>query len=159
MRKNQTLLVAGILLLASAGVAQGQGAGVYEIFSNAVNARTGGAAELSGNVVLFLQTGNHSGGSVTLKYSAPLAKGTDPMVVGGGASGVADEDENTVTIIMPSSGQEIVTLSNVRLDLREAEVPVTVTASGDATAFVSGVTNVISAIRDALEVESTSAKS
>ena len=85
MRKNLTLLIAGILLLASAGVAQGQGAGVYEIFSNAVNARTGGAAELSGNVVLFLQTGNHSGGSVTLKYSAPLAKGTAPEVTGGGA--------------------------------------------------------------------------
>ena len=57
---------------------------------------------------------------------------------------------------MPSTGQDIVTLTNVRLDLREAEVPVTVTASGDATAFVSGVANVISAIRDALEVTSTS---
>ena len=38
MRKNQTLLVAGILLLASTAVAQAQvgGAGVYEVFSNPV---------------------------------------------------------------------------------------------------------------------------
>ena len=156
MRKIQTLLIAGILLLATAGVAQGQA--VYEVFSNAVNARTGGAAELSGNVVLFLRTGDHNSGVVTLQYSAPLAKGTVPMVEGGGATGVADEDENTVMIIMPSSGEATVTLSDVRLDLREAEVPVTVTLSGDSNAFASGVSNVISAIRDALEVESTSAQ-
>ena len=37
MRKHQTLLVAGILLLASAEVAQAQG--VYEVFSNPVMAR------------------------------------------------------------------------------------------------------------------------
>ena len=60
MRKNQTLLVAGILLLASTAVAQGQA--VYEVFSNAVPAREGGAAELSGNVVLFLRTGMHNMG-------------------------------------------------------------------------------------------------
>ena len=49
-----------------------------------------------------------------------------------------------------------VTISNVRLDLREAEVPVTATFSGNENAFVSGVATVISAIEDALEVESTS---
>ena len=37
MRKNLTLLIAGILLLATAGVAQGQA--VYEAFGNAVMAR------------------------------------------------------------------------------------------------------------------------
>ena len=60
MRKNQTLLVAGILLLASTAVAQAQG--VYEVFSNAVMARTGGAGELAGDVVLFLRTGEHTTG-------------------------------------------------------------------------------------------------
>ena len=155
MRKHQTLLVAGILLLCSAGVAQGQA--VYEVFSNAVTAREGGAAELSGNVVLFLRTGTHNSGVVTLQYSAPLAKGTVPMVVGGG-SVVADEDEDTVMITMPSNNDATITLSNVRLDLREAEVPVTVTLSGDTNAFASGVSSVISAIRDALEVTSTSAQ-
>ena len=99
MRKNQTLLVAGILLLATAGVAQGQA--VYEVFSNAVPAREGGAAELSGNVVLFLRTGTHNSGVVTLKYSAPLAKGTVPTAMAA-TSVAADEDENTVMIIMPS---------------------------------------------------------
>ena len=43
MRKHQTLLVVGILLLASAGVAQAQG--VYEVFSNPLIARSGGAGE------------------------------------------------------------------------------------------------------------------
>ena len=160
MRKNQTLLVAGILLLASTAVAQAQG--VYEIFSNALNARTGGAAELSGSVVVFPRGGTHNaGGLVILKYSAPLAKETDPAVIsagGGTATVTTDEDENTVTITMPDDGTSV-TLTNVRLDLREAETPVTVTASGGAangtSAFVSGVVNVISEIRDALVVTST----
>ena len=56
MRKNQTLLVAGILLLASTAVAQAQG--VYEVFSNPLIARSGGARETAGDVVLFLRTGN-----------------------------------------------------------------------------------------------------
>ena len=56
MRKNQTLLVAGILLLASTAVAQAQG--VYEVFSNPVIARSGGARETAGDVVLFLRTGS-----------------------------------------------------------------------------------------------------
>ena len=53
---------------------------------------------------------------------------------------------------------DIVTISDVRLDLREAKsAPVTATFSGNENAFVSGVATVISAIEDALEVESTSA--
>ena len=75
MRKHQTLLVAGILLLASAGVAQAQA--VYEAFGNAVMAREGGAGEKAGAIVLFLRTGDHASGIVTVRYSAPLAAGTD----------------------------------------------------------------------------------
>ena len=52
MRKHQTLLVAGILLLASAGVAQAQDAAVYQVVGSAVTAREGGAAEATGSVVL-----------------------------------------------------------------------------------------------------------
>ena len=159
MRKNQTLLVAGILLLASTAVAQAQG--VYEIFSNAVNARTGGAAELSGDVVVFPRGGMNAGGDIILKYSAPLAKGTAPTVTinpnDGMGTATPDEDENTVTITMPTTGTSV-TLRNVRLDLREAEAPVTITASGGDGAFVSGVANVISEIRDALVVTSTPAQ-
>ena len=53
MRKNLTLLIAGILLLATAGVAQAQdGAVVYQVVGSAVTAREGGAAEATGSVVL-----------------------------------------------------------------------------------------------------------
>ena len=152
MRKNQTLLVAGILLLASAGVAQAQA--VYEAFGNAVMAREGGAGEKAGAIVLFLRSGDHNGGIVTVRYSAPLAAGTVATVNAGTVA--TDVDEGTVTVTMPSSGTETVTISDVRLDLREATVPVTATFSGNSNAFVSGVATVISAIEDALEVESTS---
>ena len=152
MRKNQRLLIAGILLLATAGVAQGQA--VYEAFGNAVMAREGGAGEKAGAIVLFLRTGTHNGGIVTVRYSAPLAAGTMAMVSTTGAA-VTDVDEGTVTVTMPGSGSETVTISDVRLDLREAAAPVTATFSGNENAFVSGVATVISAIEDALEVEST----
>ena len=154
MRKHQTLLVAGILLLASAGVAQAQA--VYEAFGNAVMAREGGAGEKAGAIVLFLRSGDHNGGIVTVRYSAPLAAGTVAMVNEGTVT--QDVDEGTVTVTMPSSGTQTLTISDVRLDLREATAPVTATFSGNENAFVSGVATVISAIEDALEVESTSAQ-
>ena len=156
MRKHQTLLVAGILLLASTAVAQGQA--VYEAFGNAVMAREGGAGEKAGAIVLFLRTGgDHNGGIVTVRYSAPLAAGTMATVTSP-ASAVTDVDEGTVTVTMPGSGSQTITISGVRLDLREATAPVTATFSGDANAFVSGVATVISAIEDALEVESAPAQ-
>ena len=71
---------------------------------------------------------------------------------------MTDVDEGTVTVTMPGSGSETVTISDVRLDLREATAPVTATFSGNANAFVSGVATVISAIEDALEVESAPAQ-
>ena len=49
----------------------------------------------------------------------------------------------------------IVTLTNVRLDLRDASAPVTATISGDSNAIVSDIVDVISSIEEALEVEST----
>ena len=152
MRKNLTLLIAGILLLATAGVAQGQA--VYEAFGNAVMAREGGAGEKAGAIVLFLRSGTHNSGIVTVRYSAPLAAGTEAMVNEGTAE--TDVDEGTVTVTMPGSGNATVTISDVRLDLREAAAPITATFTGNENAFVSGVATVISAIEDALEVESTS---
>ena len=151
MRKNQTLLVTGILLLASAGVAQGQA--VYEAFGNAVMAREGGAGEKAGAIVLFLRSGTHNGGMVTVRYSAPLAAGTEATVNVGTAA--TDVDEGTVTVTMPVGTMNTVTISDVRLDLREAAAPITATFTGNENAFVSGVATVISAIEDALEVEST----
>jgi xanthine/CO dehydrogenase XdhC/CoxF family maturation factor len=151
MRK--TLLLATILFLC-AGVAQAQA--VYEAFGNAVMAREGGAGEKAGAIVLFLRSGDHNGGIVTVRYSAPLAAETMAMVSTGTVA--TDVDEGTVTVTMPSSGTATVTISDVRLDLREATAPVTATFSGNENAFVSGVATVISAIEDALEVESTSAQ-
>ena len=101
MRKNLTLLIAGILLLATAGVAQGQA--VYEAFGNAVMAREGGAGEKAGAIVLFLRSGMHNGGIITVRYSAPLAAGTMAMVsdVSPTAEVATDVDEGTVTVTMP----------------------------------------------------------
>ena len=98
MSKTKTLLVAGILLLASAGVAQAQA--VYEAFGNAVMAREGGAGEKAGAIVLFLRSGDHNGGIVTVRYSAPLAAGTVATVSTGNVA--TDVDEGTVTVTMPS---------------------------------------------------------
>ena len=67
---------------------------------------------------------------------------------------MTDVDEGTVTVTMPGSAvTNTVTISGVRLDLREATVPVTATFTGNENAFVSGVATVISAIEEALEVE------
>ena len=152
MRKSQVLVVAVALLFCSAVAVQAQG--VYEVFSNPVMARTGGARELAGDVVLFLRTGDHNGGLVTVRFSAPLAEATAPTV-NGNATVATDVKEGTVTITMPSSGDGSVTLTGVRLDLREAEAPVTAMFSGDSNAFLSGAANVVSAIGDALKVEAT----
>ena len=162
MRKNLRLLIAGILLLATAGVAQAQA--IYEAYGIKRVARTGGAAEQAGAVVLFLRSGGaFDGGTVTVTYSAPLAKGTVPMVMRGtqdltNASMVMMTAEDGVVMFdLPDSNAEAVTLQNVRLDLREAEAPVTAEVSGDAVAIVSGVVEVVSAIQDALKVTSTMA--
>ena len=91
-----------------------------------------------------------------MRYSAPLAAGTMATVNEGTAA--TDVDEGTVTVTLPGSGNATVTISDVRLDLREAAAPVTATFSGNENAFVSGVATVISAIEEALEVESAKAQ-
>ena len=159
MRKNQTLIIAVALLLCSAVAVQAQG--VYEVFSNPLKARVGGARETAGDVVLFLRTGTHNAGIVTVTFSAPIAEGLDVSAEGitltglGNGMAVVDVDEGTVTVTLPDSGDGSVTLSGVRLDVREAEAPVTAMFAGNSNAFLSGAANVISSIDDALEVEST----
>ena len=63
-------------------------------------------------------------------------------------------EDGVVMFNLPETAAEAVTLQNVRLDLREAEAPVTAEISGDAVAIVSGVVEVVSSIQDALEVKS-----
>ena len=55
MRKNQTLLVAGILLLASTAVAQGQA--VLEVTPFGAIARARGAGEMTGSLLLARTVG------------------------------------------------------------------------------------------------------
>ena len=82
MRKNQTLIIAVALLLCSAVSVQAQvvNQGIYQVIGIGANAREGGAAETAGNVVMFLSNGMSGGGVVMVRYSAPLAKGTAPML-------------------------------------------------------------------------------
>ena len=157
MRKNQTLLVAGILLLATAVAVQAQG--IYDVRGIRAMAREGGGAEPSGDVVFFLSAGlATAGGMVTVQYSVPLGKDTTPMVMRGesdlGGNVETDEEAGMVMFTMPTSDGAI-TLTNVRLDLRDASTPVTATISGDSTAIVSDIVDVISSIEEALTVEST----
>ena len=79
MRKNQTLIIAVALLLCSAVSVQAQ-RGIYEVIGIGANAREGGAAEMAGSVVMFLSNGSSGDGVVMVRYSAPLAKGTVPVL-------------------------------------------------------------------------------
>ena len=162
MRNNKTLLVAGILLLATTAVAQAQMQGIYEVIGIGATAREGGAAEMAGDVVMFLRTGDSGGGVVTVRYSAPLAKGTAPMLKRGtgiaSASGVSvdlDDDKYTVTLNLEThgGGGDVYTLSAARLDLREGAAPVMATVSGDSFAIVSGNVTVISSIEEAVAID------
>ena len=161
MRKNQTLIIAVALLLCSAVAVQAQG--IYEVIGIGANAREGGGAETAGDVVMFLSAGTSGTGVVMVRYSSPLAKGTTPMLERGGATanenGVSvdlDDDKYTVTLNLDTHGGsgDIYTLSNVRLDLREAAAPITATVSGDSNAIISGNVDVITSIEEALTVES-----
>ena len=151
--KNKFLVTCVLILLMSVGAwAQA----IYEARANAVSARAGGGAEKAGDVVLFLTTaGQHSQGMVTLTYSAPLAKATQPMASAGTVQPITDADRaaGTFRVELPPSGSALVTISDVRLDLRSATAPVTVSLSGDANAFVSGVQhNVVSSISQAVMI-------
>ena len=161
MRKRQGLLLAVALFLCTAGAIQAQG--TYEVAGLPVIARQGGRAEMAGAVVLFLKLGAFDGGTVTVKYSAPLAEGTAPIMMRGGsditgAGNVMPEaEEGVVMFDLPDSGEEPLRLENVRLDLGQASAPVTAAVSGDSNAIVSGIVRVVSSIEAALAVESTMA--
>ena len=164
MRKSQVLVVAVALLFCSAVAVQAQG--IYEVVGVAKTAREGGGAELAGSVVLFLRTGDAGSGTITVEYSADLAEGTSAMVRRGGTTATAvaiaadmiDEDENTVMVDLSEAGGDtgsnVYTIMDVRLDVREATVPVMATVSGDGNAIVSGVVEVITGIENGVTLES-----
>ena len=161
MRTNQTLIIAVALLLCSAVAVQAQG--IYDARGIRAMAREGGAAEPAGDVVLFLSAGDAVvglEGMVTVQYSVPLGKGTTPTVMQdrgdrtSDSNVVTDEEAGMVMFTLPT-GMGAITLTNVRLDLRDASTPVTATISGDSNAIVSDIVDVISSIEEALTVEST----
>ena len=80
MRKNQTLLVAGILLLASTAVAQGQA--VLEVTPFGATARARGAGEMTGSLLLARTVGTVNQAQINVLYSAPLAAGHPPPTGG-----------------------------------------------------------------------------
>ena len=161
MRTNQTLIIAVALLLCSAVAVQAQG--IYDVRGIRAMAREGGAAEPAGDVVLFLSAGDAiEPGMVTVQYSVPLGTDTTPMVMRGtenltpASAVVTDEEEGMVMFTLPTGGTTgAITLTNVRLDLRDASTPVTATISGDSNAIISDIVDVISSIEEALTVEST----
>ena len=165
MRKNLTLIIAGILLLATAGVAQAQTAAVYQVVGSAVTAREGGAAEATGSVVLSRIAGNNNNGTVTVQYSAPVSGGqtqtaTGPLDVSPADAGeVVISNDGLVTISLAGSSPVII-LRGIRVDVREVTGEVTAAVSGDGTeSIVGGTVTVISSIKAALDVSTGDATS
>ena len=153
MRKNQRLLIAGILLLATAGVAQAQ-VSVYQVVGSAVTAREGGAAEATGSVVLSRIAGETSTGTVTVQYSAPVSGGqTDVMLTPSNAGSVMINDDGLTTITLAGLNTPVIILRGIRVDVREVTGEVTAAVQGDGTsAIVAGTVTVISSIVAALDV-------
>ena len=153
MRKNLTLLIAGILLLATAGVAQAQ-VSVYQVVGSAVTAREGGAAEATGSVVLSRIAGEtNTIGTITVQYSAPVSGGQPPVeLTPDGAGTVAINDDGLTTITLTGGGPVII-LRGIRVDVREVTGEVTAAVLGDGiNTIVSGTVTVISSIEPALDV-------
>ena len=106
MRKNQTLFIAGILLLAGDGRGPGPG-GVRSLQQPGDTPGPAAPGRMAGDVVLFLRTGNARWRSRHSEFSAPLAEGlavdqddgvsATPVL----ATAAVDVDEGTVTITMP----------------------------------------------------------
>ena len=147
MRKNLTLLIAGILLLATAGVAQAQTA-VYQVIGSSVTAREGGAAEATGSVVLSrIAAGedNMNHGTVTIQYSAPVSGGQTQTAEGAqvfdvspiDAGSVVISDDGLVTITLTGLSPVII-LRGIRVDVREVTGEVTAAVSGDGTEAIVG---------------------
>ena len=150
MRKNQVLIVAVALLFCSAVAVQAQG--IYEVIGVPTSVREGGGAEMAGNVVLFRRTGDGGAGVVTVEFSAPLAEGTEPTMTNGTIA--LDDDDATVVMVTlgGNATTNVYTLTDIRLDITEATLPVTATVSGDGSAIVSGVAEVVNAVEHGVQL-------
>ena len=148
MRKNLTLLIAGILLLATAGAAQAQDFSEVKLFTTPKDfAREGGKNEAAGSILLNSSAAaaiQAEGAMIMLHFSVPLAADIDATSQGvtatevtvTGDSGAAvtgmaeddDNDGNGTIMIDPSSGAGLnLLIQGVRLDVSGADGAVTVT--------------------------------
>ena len=148
MRKNLTLLIAGILLLATAGVAQAQNFAEVKLFTTPEDfAREGGKNEAAGSILLNSSAEaalRADGAMIMLHFSVPLAadidatsQGDDATQVtvtgdtGAAVTGMAeneDNDGNGTIMIDPTTGaNQNLLIQNVKLDVSGADGAVTVT--------------------------------
>ena len=154
MRKNQTLLVAGILLLASTAVAQGQG--VLEVTPFGATARARGAGEMTGSLLLARTVGDADAAVINVLYSAPLAAGH--LAPTGGTSvmdgTLSPTNKQLVTYILDGNAALYV-LPGVRVDLREVtggKVTASV-SSNTPNVFISGSYDVITQIIEPVAID------
>ena len=153
MRKNLTLLIAGILLLASAGVAQAQA--VLEVTPFGAIARARGAGEMTGSLLLARTVGDAAGAEINVLYSAPLAAG-HPLPEGTNitAMELSTTNKQLVTYTL-GSNMEVYVLPGVRVDLREVtggKVTASV-SSNTANVFISGSFDVITSIEEPVAID------
>ena len=149
MRKNLTLLIAGILLLATAGVAQAQDFSEVKLFTTPEPfAREGGKNEAAGSILLNL-TGTMAiqDATIMLHFSVPLAAdiaaigdedggvtvtGSANATLTGMAENEDNEDNGTITIDPGTIAGTNLLIQGVMLDVSGADGAVTVTLEATA---------------------------
>ena len=151
MRKTQILLITLALLLCSAVAVQAQG--VYNVVGAPNAVREGGGAEMAGNVVLIRQGGDAGAGTITVDFSAPLTEGIDPTMADGTVTRDADDDSVVMVALGGAATRNVYNLTGIRLDVSEATLPITATVTGDASAIVSGVVEVVNAMEHGVELK------
>ena len=130
MRKHQTLLVAGILLLASAGAVQAQTIARVTLLTAAERAaREGGKTEAAGDVFLDIDGAPESIAGYTLTYSVPVVNSTVLQALSGYIAADSDLEDGEVAFGPLSGGTDtVVAITGVTLDVSKAgSGPVTVT--------------------------------
>ena len=148
MRKNLTLLIAGILLLATAGVAQAQNFAEVKLFTTPEDfAREGGKNEAAGSILLNSSAEaalRADGAMIMLHFSVPLAADIDATTqadeatqvtvtgdTGAAVTGMAEDEDNdgngTIMIDPTTGANQNLLIQNVKLDVSGADGAVTVT--------------------------------
>ena len=158
MRKNQVLVVVVALLFCSAVAVQAQVAVIQSQDGFGVAARMGGAAELTGRIVLNKTLGTvPSGATISVLYSAPVAKGFDVSTASGGTgvnTATMPDTENDALVMYNLADADLYVIPAVRVDVRGVEsgvVTAQVSSNSDAV-LLSGTVEVITSIDEPVMV-------